>query len=143
MISPKMNVLDYKWIGLIRDRLDSGLTVVEWCRQHDIRTKTYFYHQTRLKKMAIIGAVDQGMLPECLLPDNAVSHSLPVVHETGHAKPAPMFTPVPTGIAESIRSEQTARAAPVRITQGSLVIEISNDASGEVLSFLKEVLRDA
>ena len=40
MISPKMNVLDYKWIGLIRDRLDSGLTVVEWCRQHDIRTKT-------------------------------------------------------------------------------------------------------
>ena len=42
MISPKMNVLDYKWIGLIRDRLDSGLTVVEWCRQHDIRTKTYF-----------------------------------------------------------------------------------------------------
>ena len=134
MISPKMNVLDYKWIGLIRDRLDSGLTVVEWCRQHDIRTKTYFYHQTRLKKMAIIGAVDQGMLPECLLPDNAVSHSLPVVQETGNAKPAPMFTPVPTGIAESIRSEQTARAAPVRITQGSLVIEISNDASGEVLS---------
>jgi hypothetical protein len=31
----------------------------------------------------------------------------------------------------------------VRITQGSLVIEINNDASGEVLSFLKEVLRDA
>lgn len=141
-----LNVSDYKWIRLIRDRLDSGLTVKDWCRQHGINTKTYYYHQTRLRRLAICGAVDNGLLPESLRPGQARTASglqKPAVLAEQEAKPSPVFTPVPVSVVDSIPSGRSDSAAAARITRGSLVIEISNSASEPVLSFLKEILRNA
>ena len=37
-----------EWADQIRDRVQSGMTVADWCEAHDINIKTYYY---RLKKV--------------------------------------------------------------------------------------------
>jgi hypothetical protein len=141
-----MNVSDYKWINLIRDRLNSGLTVEKWCGQRGISPKTYYYHQTRLRRLAINGAVDKGLLPECLRPGRAhtvVDPPQPVTKAKQAEEPSPVFTPVPMNVVSSIHQGQTASVPAARITRGNLIIEISCSTSESLLSFLKELLCNA
>lgn len=44
----KQQVRLNEWADQIRDRVQSGMTVSEWCEAHDICIKTYYY---RLKKV--------------------------------------------------------------------------------------------
>ena len=39
-----------EWTSQIQERLQSGLTVRDWCEQHDIPTKTYYYRLRRVRE---------------------------------------------------------------------------------------------
>ena len=40
------------WVGIIRERQESGLTVRDYCAQHGIAEKTYYYWLRKLRAAA-------------------------------------------------------------------------------------------
>ena len=41
-----------QWAEALRDQKKSGLTVMEWCRLHDVSKYQYYYRQREVKKHA-------------------------------------------------------------------------------------------
>jgi len=48
------NVRLEQWTSLVQSCSDSGLTKAEWCRQNNIKIKTYYYWQRRVRKHALM-----------------------------------------------------------------------------------------
>lgn len=43
-----------EWADQIRGRVQSGMTVADWCESHDINIKTYYYTSlSRLQKKTV------------------------------------------------------------------------------------------
>lgn len=42
-----------QWERIIQDRISSGMTVKDYCRQNHLSRDAYFYHLRRLKQVAI------------------------------------------------------------------------------------------
>lgn len=41
------------WAEMVKDRSNSGKTVAQWCDESGINIKTYYYHQSRVRKAMI------------------------------------------------------------------------------------------
>ncbi|MCX7923043.1 MAG: IS66 family insertion sequence element accessory protein TnpB [Clostridia bacterium] len=41
-----------QWTQMIRDCQESGMTVVAWCEQNDIKPKSYYYWLRRIRTLA-------------------------------------------------------------------------------------------
>ena len=39
-----------QWAEMVRSRIESGLTVTDWCRQNSINIKTYYYRLKRVRQ---------------------------------------------------------------------------------------------
>ena len=46
----KKNVRMQEWNSQIEEQKSSGLSVQEWCQQHGINPKTYYYHLSKVRE---------------------------------------------------------------------------------------------
>lgn len=116
------DVRNANWVAIFRARQESGLTIKDWCARNRINENSYYYQLHKLRMLAIR---NQNHHPtEELIPG-----------EPTDQKPDTKFAAVP-----EITASSDAGGVALRVTYGSTVIEVSNDASGEILSLLREVL---
>ena len=120
MDSEIMKVRDQQWAALIQDRINSGLTVDEWCHQQNIGKYAYYYHLKKLRRQA---------LAEIHAPEQKA-----VSPDTG-------FVAIPDAVSNN--QPDSTDDTTLRITKNDLVIELSNNASEGILSLLREVLTHA
>lgn len=126
------------WIEAIRDQKASGLSIRQWCEQHHV-TKYQFYYRQRAVRAAMADAVNEqnfqtGSLAGLTIP--ASSRALPSSKKVSTSA-KPDFVEVPRNFAPA------SGGAVMRVRRGSVVLEVSNDASDRVLSLLREVILDA
>lgn len=114
------NIRLQNWANDIRDCQSSDLTVAQWCEQHGIGIKNYYY---RMKKVR-----------EAYLRDHPVPQT-PTV-DPGYAEPR--FTELLPPPADIIPG-----SGPAVISAGHIRIEISEDISDAFLRKLIRVLADA
>ena len=39
----KHEVIAERWAALIKERMDSGMTIKEWCRERNVKESQYYY----------------------------------------------------------------------------------------------------
>lgn len=66
-----------EWATQVADCQSSGLTVEEWCRQHNMNVKTYYYRLRTVRKHALDN-VPKDMLPDAEEEDLVVFKKLEV-----------------------------------------------------------------
>lgn len=114
------NIRLQNWANDIRDCQNSDLTVAQWCEQHGIGIKNYYY---RMKKVR-----------EAYLREHPVPKALTV--DSGHTEPR--FTELLPPPADIIPD-----AKPAVISAGHIRIEISENISDAFLRKIIQVLADA
>lgn len=55
----KHDVNAERWAGLIKERVDSGMTIKEWCRESGIKEPQYYYWLKTLRQEEISAADSQ------------------------------------------------------------------------------------
>lgn len=99
------------WAVLIQQRIDSGLTVKEWCAQNHVSESAYYYRLRQIRRKTLENVCQQPS--------------------------AVQFVKAPVAMAGS------SADIALRIRCGDSVMEVSNHASEEILSFLKDVMLHA
>ena len=69
-----------EWSSQIQDRLESGLTVREYCERRSLPMKTYYYRLRRVREELLEGAESRNALA---LPGQPVFASLPAPRGSG------------------------------------------------------------
>ena len=46
----KHEVIAERWAALIKERMDSGMTIKEWCRERNVRESQYYYWLKTLRR---------------------------------------------------------------------------------------------
>ena len=74
-----------QWNQIIHERLDSGLTVAEYCSEHNLSKNAYYYWLRKIREAAIEASGIQ--FSELNMPiDNPVSSNSPVIVEFNDAR---------------------------------------------------------
>ena len=108
----KHEVTAQRWAALIKERMDSGMTIKEWCQERNIKESQYYYWLKMLRKEEIgSGKLEQQASPFV---------ELPVVCRKPQA-------PLQGGVAAIIR-------------KGDISIEVAESASAGFLSKVMEAL---
>lgn len=101
------------WASMVKERSESGLTIKEWCAQNSVSETAYYYRLRQLRKAALQVNTD-------------TESTRAEIQEIQFARiKAPMSNP---------------SKAALCIRRGETTIEVSNDASDSILSFLKEII---
>ena len=103
------------WAEMIKQRSESGMTVADWCAEHQISKNTYYYRLKQLRKYALEAVEDPK----------------------GETTSAGGFVKLPT--AKDVPVSDVA----LRIRCRETTIEVSNDASESILALVKEVMWNA
>ena len=105
------------WAEMIRQRTESGLSVKAWCAENGIPEYKYYYRLKQLRK----NALESVMAPK---PEDS---------ESGPGQPG-----------QFVRLPETTACVPsetaLRIRNGEMTIEVSNDASDSILALVREVI---
>lgn len=102
-----------RWAMLIKERMESGMTVREWCHDRDIKESRYYYWLRILRRKAV---------------------------ENTEQKPqVPPFVELPPDICQD---QVFAQAAAV-IRKGNIAIEVTESASAGFIARVMEVLTNA
>lgn len=67
-----------EWAAVIKSCRESGQTTAAYCREHDIKTKTYYYWLRKLRTLA----AESMNGPEFIKLDIQQQSSLPMLHIT-------------------------------------------------------------
>ena len=107
------------WAGIFHARKESGLTIKDWCSQNNVSLNAYYYWLRKLRKQTL--------------------------QETGitSAPQNPVATPQLVKIPDQLLASQSVisdEGIALRIRHGSDLIEVGNQASDRLLSFLREVI---
>ena len=121
------------WIEAIRDQKASGLSIRQWCEKHHV-TKYQFYYRQRAVRKAMADAVNELSSTQLTVSDT-VQAVPPNKKTTVPAQPG--FIKIPQNILPG--SADTV----LHIRRGSIVLEVSNDASDRILGLLREVVLHA
>lgn len=98
-----------KWTEIIRECRSSGQTVLAWCTEHDINTKSYYYWLKRVR--------------------TAACETLPTIG-TGNNPIVPINIPTdPAGV----RSAKQEAAPDILLRLGSVTLELRNNASAGLI----------
>ena len=46
-LTPKQRLKAEKWLGIIRECINSDLSNEEWCEQNNVSIKSYYYYRKR------------------------------------------------------------------------------------------------
>lgn len=66
----KHDVIAQRWAALIQERLDSGMTIKEWCLERNIKESQYYYWLKTLRKEELAAADQERQVsPFVELPD--------------------------------------------------------------------------
>lgn len=66
----KHDVIAQRWAALIQERLDSGMTIKEWCLERNIKESQYYYWLKTLRKKELAAADQERQVsPFVELPD--------------------------------------------------------------------------
>lgn len=80
-------------VSLVTARLESGLSIVEWCERNDVTVSTYNYHARKLRKMGIYPSVPEHAGGEALAADGQATLFAELVPPTmGAPKAQPEVT---------------------------------------------------
>ena len=70
MADLKHDVIAERWATLIQERLDSGMTIKEWCLERNIKESQYYYWLKTLRKEELAAADQERQVsPFVELPD--------------------------------------------------------------------------
>lgn len=117
-----------KWLDLINQCNASGLTRKEWCRLHGISTKTFYYRQKQLRNEAFALSVKSDAQNKLISSGTAFA-------EIEVPQPPPTVQP-----REEVRPGFQPDAV---IRTCTLTIEVSNNASRDILSLIQAVVTHA
>lgn len=112
------------WAEVIRECSESNLPKTEWCRQHGIVPKTFFYHQRKIRE-GTDGANDDDRARQ--------GH--------GSAASAVMLAELPLGTRTAGTPNGLVPAAVIRY--GSIEVAVSGSISSELLSAILEGISHA
>ena len=116
------------WTKIMNECINSGMAKTAWCRANGISEKQFFYWQRILRREAF---------------DNSKKSSLPAtVGSDQELAPATQRTASFTEIKLPSSPQSTASVfhPDLVIRKGSLVLEISNSASEDLLSRIRGIL---
>jgi transposase-like protein len=98
-----------KWTEIVRERINSGKTVAEWCADHDIDPKRYYYWLRRVRAAACEALPSLG---------------------TGNNPIVPVNIPVPITGTTPMDQESSS---DITIHLGAVTLEIRNNASATLI----------
>ena len=110
-LSAKTQLNIQKWLEIIHQCRDSGLSNQQWCEENGISLKSYYYWLARIRKMAIEN-----------LPHKRSARTV-----STELSEATVFAAIP------VINHCPANAAPVTIRVGSAVIEITADTPDSLI----------
>lgn len=111
-LTPKQNVKEAQWTGLVHQCQTSGQTIKVWCRSNGINENTYYYWLKRLRKKAI--------------------EQHPTVQPTKQEE-APAIVEIPRAAVKAARSESAAGTASIQLSFRGARLTIENGTSPELL----------
>ena len=109
----KHDVVAERWAMLIKERLESGMTVREWCHDRNIKESRYYYWLRILRQDA--------------------------VKEKEHRQQVSPFVELPADICR----EQVFEPAAAVIRKGNITIEVTESASAGFIAKVMEALANA
>lgn len=113
MSNLKHDVIAKRWTMLIKERMESGMTVREWCHEKNIKESRYYYWLKILRK----DAVENQEQKQQISP----------------------FVELPADISR----EQTFQSAAAVIRKGNITIEVTESASAGFIAKVMEALTNA
>ena len=116
-----------KWRILLQEQTQSGLNVIDWCRQNGYTKHAYYYWKRKIQ---------QELLPAALSQLSEAHHQTPAVQASAFvdvtpAKQEPSFQMMPTS------AESNYQVAAV-IRKNGVEIEITSASTPEVIHSLLE-----
>ena len=110
----KHNITAERWAMLIKERMESGMTVRKWCIERNIKESQYYYWLNILRRDAVGGREqEQSVSP---------------------------FVELPAVCQEQIFQPDAAAAV---IRRGSIVIEVTESASAGFIAKVMEAVANA
>ena len=109
----KHDVVAERWSMLIKERLESGMTVREWCHDRNIKESRYYYWLRILRRKA--------------------------VENTEQTPQISLFVELPAGICQ----EQFPASAAAVIRKGNITVEVTESASAGFIAKVMEALANA
>jgi len=116
------------WSERIREQMDSGLSIKDWCAQNDIRLDRFYYWKRKLKESCL----------ESALPD-IVPLGLP---EPVHSYPT-STTSNPDPMPAGDQTFTSCTTAPVKLRIGDASIEIYQDIPSDLITKVIKAVRYA
>lgn len=120
--SEKHNFKVQQWKAIIQDRINSGLTVKEYCEQNSIKRDAYFYWLNVIRREAIEQTSASGFV-ELSISSNTVSCT-------------PVFEKVPV-------IQQTISDSGLIVSVNGITICVTEKTSAELLARTIGVIRNA
>lgn len=124
----KHNIYLQEWAVKISECQNSGQTVVEWCKQHSIDTRRYYYWLSQLRKQTLETVPELANIrfaPVKVAPNNIVSFE----DDNITFKKLEVKTPLPN------------TQAAVIVHLPSATLEVANGASKETVEAVLLALR--
>ena len=122
-----------KWVALIKEQSESGLTIKQWCEQSGYTLHAYNYWKHILKEAALNNVSLPEIVP--LAPPSIVSPAI-----TSPSILTESRLPNSRDLRESCNA---MTASAVSISLGDIHIEIGSNASDDVISGIIKAVRHA
>lgn len=125
-----------KWAALIRQQMESGLPIKEWCIQNNQSFHAYNYWKHLLKE-TIVDSVVPDIIP--ITPSTGIVSS----HTSGIAATPSRELSESHNSPDLINSYNSMASVPVSISLGDVCIEIGPGAKDEVITNIIKAVRHA
>lgn len=128
-----------QWASIIQEAGSSGLTKTEWCKEHNISLRNFYYWQRKLRQYVLSHDEVNPSLPAKRTPDKALEgdsaiQPLPVFCELTPPKSEPAKPAGELGFTEPFIPE-------IALCYGDFHFLIGNTVSEKTLSTVLSVLR--
>ena len=113
------NMRRQSWALMLREQSASGLSVKDWCEQNNLSTKSFYYRRRQVQSM-LLDSAEESRFTELIMPEPSVPNT-----DLKTNVSAGMFTP------------------QLMISAGDLIIGVSQDTPRQLLTDVRQVIRNA
>ena len=114
------NLRRQSWALMLQEQSASGLSVKDWCEQNNLSTKSFYYRRRQVQAM-VFDSVEGSRFTELVMPAQAEQKT----DLKPNTSTAIAFTP------------------QLMISNGDLIIGVSQDTPRQLLSDVLQVIRNA
>ena len=113
-----------RWVGIISERNASGLSIKDWCRQHNVKETSYYYWLKKIRH-SIVESLDPNV-------------------QKDEVTFVPMLSQPKTNELSHVNNDKTSLAPQpeVSIKLGEITIEFGNQTSQELILNVLRTLRN-